>query len=599
MKINIIIFYSFFSLTSSFIKRAIYNNLNIKMTNDDLGNIENKLDQLSKEMNKLKQSKISILMKTKGYKSANSTKNSNQLSDINSSNPYDNAYDNPFNNLFSNNDINNPFDDDDGTGDESDNFYNQEQNPFLPPIGIRILYKKNKEEKSDDTKSDNFQVYKNTMLNFTDVGGYSNIKEELLQCADLLVNYNKYSKFNVRTPKGLILEGPPGNGKTLLAKAFSGQINVSFIPVSGAEFQEKYVGVGASRVRELFDLAAKNKPCVIFIDEIDAVGRKRSGDGESHTSERDSTLNQLLVNLDGFKSCDGVFLMGSTNRIDLLDAALIRPGRIDKKIYVGNPDKATRESIIKIHIKGKPYDKTINIDQLVEMTNGFSGAQIENLLNEAMLYALRNNREIIKIEDLEIMVNRILVGWQSTKNHLSSELLYQVAIHEMGHAIVGLLANHKKLIKVTINLWSPNSLGFTLFETNEDEKNLITKDKLLIELMVLLGGRIAEEIFFKDEISSGASQDLDICKGLAETMINKYGMGSKNIISSFSDKNKEIIDTEVNNIIDEAYNRAKHILINSQSLIEECSKLLIDEHILTSEIIIKKINNKYSYLLKL
>ena len=501
--------------------------------------------------------------------------------------------------------INNEHDDDDD--DEFYKDFDNSENMF--PSGIRIIYtgnnnpfsqnnrqKSENDGKSEDGKSENFEILKNNSYSFKDVGGYDLIKEELLQCADLLVNHQKYSKYNVRTPKGLILEGPPGNGKTLLAKCFSGEIDVGFIPVSGAQFQEKYVGVGASRVRELFDLAKDNIPCIIFIDEIDAMGRQRSGDGESHNAERDSTLNELLVSLDGFKSTNGIFLIGATNRIDLLDSALTRPGRVDKKIYIGNPDRKTREAIIDIHIQGKPYEKTINIEHLVEMTNGFSCAEIENYLNEAMLFALRSNREVITNKDLEIIANRILVGWQSSENILSEEILYQVAIHEMGHALVGLFTDYKKLLKVTINLWSPKSLGFTLFEPSEDDTKIQTKDKLISELMVLLGGRIAEEIFFEKKISGGASHDIEQATKIAETMILKLGMGKKIILPYSSEKYKEQIDTEIEDLINEAYTKAKFILLKSKPLLDECAKLLIVEHELTPEIIKKKIKTKYSYL---
>ena len=453
------------------------------------------------------------------------------------------------------------------------------KNPFLP----------DDDDDESDTKSENFEVIKNIDFKFKDVGGHDKIKEELMQCADLLTNYEKYSKFNVRTPKGLILEGPPGNGKTLLAKGFCGEIDVGFIPVSGSQFQEKYVGVGAARVRELFELAKQNVPCIIFMDEIDAIGRKRSGDDSKQ--DHDSTLNELLVNLDGFKSTNGIFIMGATNRIDLLDDALIRAGRVDKKIYVGNPDKKTREAIIQIHIKGKPHN--MNVNHLVDLTNGYSGAQIENLLNEAMLYALRQNREIMTISDIELTSNRILVGFQSTDNIITPEVLAQVATHEMGHALIGIFTKYKKLIKVTINLSSPTSLGFTLFEPNETQ--LLSRENMIHEIMTLLGGRVAEELLFHT-LTSGASHDFSQAKKFAEKMILDYGMGQKAIIPHGSEKYKEILDKEIDDIIMEAYYATKSLLQRIEPLLKDCADTLVKEQVLKEEDVQNKIKNKYYYL---
>jgi cell division protease FtsH len=521
-----------------------------------------------------------------------------------------------FSKKYNNNKIsdehNNQDDCDDNFGSElEDIIYKKKKNIKPEEFGIRIFFpigkepdilkkhlkEKENENKNKNKKSENFELIFNKDFNFTNIGGYDLIKTELLQCADILVNCTKYEKYNVRIPKGLILEGPPGNGKTILTKAFSGEINVGFIPVSGSQFQEMYVGVGASRVRELFDFAKANKPCIIFIDEIDAIGRKRSTDTESSSSERDSTLNELLVALDGFKQTNGIFLIGATNRIDLLDNALVRPGRIDKKIYVGNPDKKTRKEILNIHLRGKPYNENIHIDKLVEMTNGFSGAEIENLLNEAMLLALRENREIIDKHDLEIISNRILTGWQITENQLSQEMITQIAIHEIGHALTSIFTNYKKIIKVSINLWSPKALGFTLFDESVD--NIIsTKENLIKEIMVLLGGRVAEEIFYGEKISSGAVDDFHRVKNIIQKMVLDYGMGTNLFLPYNSDKYREKIDTEIEHIFNEAYDETKYLLNNSKQLVKDCANLLIIENEITEEQIKSKINGIYDYLIK-
>lgn len=443
------------------------------------------------------------------------------------------------------------------------------------------------------SKDGQFQIVRSVDTTFKDVGGYEKIKEELMQTSDILLNFSKYKRFNVRTPKGIIFEGPPGNGKTLLAKAYCGELNISFIPVSGSEFAEKYVGVGASRVRELFDLAKENKPCIIFIDEIDALGRARGGD-ESSNSEKDQTLNQLLICLDGFRESEGIFVIGATNRVDLLDSALTRPGRIDKNIYFGSPDSETREAIINIHSQGKPMDLAINKEDLVETTGGFSGAQIENLLNEAMLKALRDNREIIHMEDLEYVLNRIYAGWQTKESKFSDDIIERIVIHEMGHAIVGFLSReHSKLSKIVLNLWSPKSPGYTIFEQNDEDSNIYTKNGLFTHLMVLLSGRIAEEVFYGYSVTTGARQDLEQAFALAKNMILHYGMGKQNIYPDMSDQSKFLIDQEVNKLLLMANDHARIMILKTKQLMQDCAAKLKEDKLLKPEQIIEIIDKKY------
>jgi len=447
-------------------------------------------------------------------------------------------------------------------------------------------------------KSDNFEVITKHSTNFTHIGGYDNIKHELMQCVDLLSNHTKYKGYNVRIPKGLIFEGPPGNGKTLFAKALAGQAKVGFIAVSGSEFQEKYVGVGPSRIRELFKLAKENIPCIIFVDEIDAVGRKRSSEGETAGSERDSTLNELLVGLDGFKNSTGVFLIGATNRADLLDSALTRPGRVDKRIYIGNPDTKTRRAILDIHAKGKPVEANIDLDELVEQTTGFSAAQIENLLNEAMLNALRVDRTEISKADIEDVVNKMMVGWQPNEHQFTSDIIDHIAIHELGHAVVGLLCkHHAKMTKVLINLSAPQSPAYTVFENTG--MPIMTREALFEHLMILLSGRIAEEVFYDVSVTTGAINDFEEALKLAQKMIVYYGMGKHAIYPSMSEKYKEIIDVEVAALIDEAYNYADFLVRNSKELIQEGAEILKKEKLLKAETLLELMNSKYQAVLAL
>ena len=446
--------------------------------------------------------------------------------------------------------------------------------------------------RSNRKQSENFEIIQESGVTFDDVGGYQNIKEELNQCVDIISNYTKYAQYNVRVPKGLIFEGPPGNGKTLLAKALAGEANTSYIPVSGSQFQEKYVGVGSSRIRELFELACDNRPCIVFIDEIDALGRKRSSDGDTSGNERDSTLNELLVALDGFKNISGVFLIGATNRADLLDDALVRPGRIDKRIYINNPDKDTREHILKIHLQGKPHEEDINIEDLVENTMGFSGAQIENLLNEAMLNALRDNREVFTVKDLDVVLNKMMAGWQPTDHQFTDAMIKQIAIHEMGHAVVGMLCKHHgKMTKVVINLSAPSTPAYTVFEPSGS--NIVTREALFEHLMILLAGRIAEEVFYGVSVTTGAINDFEEALKLAQKMVCYYGMGKQVIYPSNSEKYKEMIDSEVATLINDAYGYAEFILRNAKDLMKEGADVLERDQLLKAETIQHLINTKY------
>ena len=446
--------------------------------------------------------------------------------------------------------------------------------------------------------SENFHIVKNVSTRFEDIGGYESVKEELNQCVDILQHYEMYSKFNVRIPKGLVLEGPPGNGKTFLARAFAGEANTSFIAVAGSEFQEKYVGVGSSRVKELFQLAKANKPCIIFIDEMDAIGRKRSGDGESSASERDNTLNQLLVQMDGFENSDGIFVIGATNRVDLLDPALIRPGRIDKHMYIGVPDSATRQKILQIHMKGKPYDESIIMEDLVELTNGYSAAQIENVLNEAMLFSLRNKRFVFTMEDLEVVMNRAMVGWQPTEHQFSEDMIDRITIHEMGHAMIGLLMKkHSKLTKIVINLSSPKTPGYTLFEGTTS--SLYTRDSLFEHLMILLAGRVAEELFYNVSVTTGAINDFEEALKLAEKMVLYYGMGENLIYPSNSETYKTKIDNQVLHLIQDAYHMSDFILRQCKPIMQHCAALLKKQKVLKRPELLNIIETLYPQVMDL
>jgi cell division protease FtsH len=487
--------------------------------------------------------------------------------------------------------------DDDGD-DEDASFPSAEDMKNETPVRKFQRYQQHLSGKeSRPKKSEHYEVVRNSGVRFSDIGGYESVKRELGQCVDILKNHTKYARFNVRVPKGLIFEGPPGTGKTLLAKALAGEADTAFIAVSGSEFQEKYVGVGPMRIRELFALAKSNRPCIVFIDEIDALGRKRSSEGEA-SSERDNTLNELLVSLDGFKNTSGIFMVGATNRIDLLDPALIRPGRIDKRIHIGYPDATTRKSILKIHTRGKPCDISVNVDDLVEITAGMTGAQIENLVNEALLNALRENREYFTNGDIEIIMNKMLAGWQPIDHEFNEGIIHQIAIHEMGHSIVGLLSkHHSKMKKVIINLSSPTSPAYTVFEASTNA--ISTREALFEHLMILLSGRIAEEIFFEASVSTGAINDFEEAYKLAEKMILYYGMGKEVIYPSRSEKYKEIIDVEIADLLSSAYGYAEFILRQSKELILEGADMLKREKLIHANTLLELMTTKYPEIVEL
>jgi cell division protease FtsH len=552
----------------------------LRVTDDEtLYNLDNQIEKVYQRMKILKKQKYSILSKNKGLKMHNETEIDNQ--------------------------------DYSGGEDEDTAAAGGPPSSFQFPIGISVFLPPSMRENDGaaaaappkKTKSEHFHLAPALGYNFSSIGGYEAIKVELLQCADMLLHPEKYKPYSVDVPKGLILEGPPGNGKTHLARCFAGEINVSFIPVSGAQFQEMYIGVGSSRVRELFQFARENTPAIVFIDEIDAIGRRRghSGGGDESNAEKDATLNQLLVEMDGLEPTTGVFVMGATNRVDLLDDALMRPGRIDKTVYIGLPDRKTRENIVHIHRRGKPLAANLTTEALADMTQGMSGAQIKNWLNEATLLAIRRARpgDAIQTEpaDLDFMMNRILVGSQSTEILYNDQTLYQIAVHEMGHAIVGFLLerDYTKLVKVSLNTWSHKSPGFTLFERNEGD-HIQSKRYLIAYLSVLLAGRAAEEEFFPDRISTGASQDLDCAKKMAFEMISKYGMGNRAIHAAGSDNSKQEIEKEMNVLIDQAFAKARLIVVHARSFIEESARHLIIEQTISHAWIADKIRRQYPYL---
>ncbi len=416
----------------------------------------------------------------------------------------------------------------------------------------------------------------NRTVTFKDVAGAEEEKYELQEIVDFLKNPKKYLDLGARIPKGILLVGPPGTGKTLLAKAAAGEAGVPFFSISGSDFVEMFVGVGASRVRDMFEQAKKNAPCIIFIDEIDAVGRKRgAGLGGGH-DEREQTLNQLLVEMDGFGINEGIIMIAATNRPDILDNALLRPGRFDRQIAVGYPDAKGREEILKVHVKKKPLGEDVNLESLAKMTTGFTGADLENLTNEAALLAVRADRKFITMKELDEAITRVIAGTEKKSRMVSDHERRLTAYHEAGHAIIGrVLPNMDPIHQISI---IPRGMagGYTMHMPTED-RSYMSKTRLLDMMVSLLGGRVAEALVLKD-ISTGAKNDIDRVSKIARSMVTEYGMSEKVGTISFgedqevflgrdfskaktmSDKMGELIDDEVKELIDTAYKKAEEIL---------------------------------------
>lgn len=432
-------------------------------------------------------------------------------------------------------------------------------------------------------------------ITLKDVAGLEEEKEDLEEIVDFLKDPGKYTKVGARIPKGVLLEGAPGTGKTLLAKAIAGEAKVPFFSISGSDFVEMFVGVGASRVRDLFADAKKNSPCIVFIDEIDAVARRRgTGMGGGH-DEREQTLNQLLVEMDGFGTNEGIIVMAATNRVDILDPAILRPGRFDRKITVAPPDVKGREEILNVHAKNKPLSDDVDLKQIAQTTAGFTGADLENLLNESAIHAAKDNRAFIVQEDIKKSFIKVGIGAEKKSRIISEKEKKITAYHEAGHAILfHVLPDVGPVYTVSIIPTGLGAAGYTMPLPEKDEM-FNTKGKMLQDIMVSLGGRIAEEIIF-DDITTGASSDIKKATKVARSMVTRYGMSDNIGVINYDEDDNEVfigrdlahtrshsetvageIDVEVKRIIDECYAKAKDIIMQHEGVLHSCAKLLLEK----------------------
>ncbi len=445
------------------------------------------------------------------------------------------------------------------------------------------------------------RVNANIKVRFSDVAGAEEEKQELAEVVEFLKSPRKFSDLGARIPKGILLVGPPGTGKTLFAKAVAGEANVPFFSISGSDFVEMFVGVGASRVRDLFDAAKKSQPCIVFIDEIDAVGRQRgTGLGGGH-DEREQTLNQLLVQMDGFETNEGIIVMAATNRADILDPALLRPGRFDRQIHVNLPDVRGREQILKVHARNKPLAPDVNFKILARMTSGFSGADLENLLNEAAILTARANKKMIGNHELFEGINKVLLGPQKKSRLVTESDKRITAYHESGHAIIAKLCKHCDPVQEVSIIARGMAAGYTMTRPDSDD-NHMTRAKLTDLVCELLGGRVAEELVIKD-VSTGASNDLQRVTEIARKMVTEWGMSERvglvtyrsdspiflgrdmEAHNSYSEETAGIIDEEVHKIIETAHARAVELLTSNRKVLDNMARVLVErETIYTDEV---------------
>ncbi|NJL84810.1 MAG: ATP-dependent metallopeptidase FtsH/Yme1/Tma family protein [Leptolyngbyaceae cyanobacterium SM1_1_3] len=449
------------------------------------------------------------------------------------------------------------------------------------------------------------QMEPQTQVTFGDVAGIEQAKLELTEVVDFLKNADRFTAIGAKIPKGVLLVGPPGTGKTLLAKAVAGEAGVPFFSISGSEFVEMFVGVGASRVRDLFEQAKSNAPCIVFIDEIDAVGRQRGAGLGGGNDEREQTLNQLLTEMDGFEGNTGIIIIAATNRPDVLDAALLRPGRFDRQVVVDRPDYAGRLEILKVHARGKTFAKDVDLDKIARRTPGFTGADLSNLLNEAAILAARRNLTEISMDEVNDAIDRVLAGPEKKDRVMSEKRKQLVAYHEAGHALVGaLMPDYDPVQKVSI-IPRGRAGGLTWFTPSEDrmESGLYSRSYLQNQMAVALGGRLAEEIIFgEEEVTTGASNDLQQVARVARQMVTRFGMSDRlgpvalgrqqgnmflgrDIASErdFSEETAAAIDSEVRQLVDQAYTRAKQVLTENKAILDRLADMLVEKETVDAE----------------